>query len=229
MKRPLIWITVGYIIGIIWGLYLKISIVPIFLLFGGLIFLNKRKYIKIENKFLSKFKNTNCILLFLIFVFISNTQVRYLESKHENLYQDVDTAQVVGTIISDKKETTYKTSYTIKVDSINNSRKYKGTNILIYLPKNIMLDYGDKISLNGNYERANVATNYKGFDYREYLKQKNIYGIVHADEVRVLEKNNLNCVKIIFNNIRTKIKLNLKEVLGEESKVTIGILLRRYL
>ena len=137
--------------------------------------------------------------------------------------------QVTGIVITNRKETTYKASYTVRVESVNNNNKFKGTNLIIYTSKDTNLEYGDKIILNGTFERAKKATNYMAFDYREYLKIKNIYGIVNVDgEVKVLAKNKLNPILISINNIRNRIKSNLKEILGDESKVAIGILLRRY-
>lgn len=218
--RPFIYITVGYIIGIIWGLYLKLSIVPIFLIFGGIVYFilkNKQKKIPVP------------LLLFIIFSIISNTQINNLEKKHDNLYKNIEDVKIVGTIISERKETDYKASYTIKVDTVNDSIKFKNTNLLIYVPKKEILNYGDKVILNGSYEKAKEATNYKGFNYREYLKQKDIYGIAKVENVEIIKKDNLNKIQLNINKIRNKIKSNLKQILGEEANVTIGILLRRYL
>lgn len=160
-----------------------------------------------------------------------------MEEKHNNLYNGIEDIQIVGVVITDRKETTYKASYTVEVEELHilqnnknhSSRKFKGTNLIIYTSKDNNLEYGDKVILNGTFERAKSATNYKAFDYREYLKIKNIYGIVNVEgEVKLLEKNKLNPVLISINNIRNKIKSNLKEILGEEANVAIGILLRRY-
>lgn len=218
--RPLVYITVGYITGIIWGLYLKVSIVPIFLIFGGITYIllkNKRKNIIVP------------LLLFIIFSMIANIQIKYLEQKHENLYKNIENIKIVGTIVSERKETEYRASYTLKVESINDSIKFKNTKLLIYVNKNEYLDYGDKVISKGDYEKAKEATNYKAFNYREYLKQKGIYGIVKIQKVEVIKKDNLSKTELTLNKIRNKIKSNLKNVLGEESKITTGILLRRYI
>lgn len=137
------------------------------------------------------------------------------------MYQGIEDVKVIATIISERKETSYKVSYTVKVESINGNKKYKGTNLIVYLPKNQNLEYGDKIVIDGTYEKAKQASNYKAFDYREYLKTKNVYGILNAEKVSVLKKNNLNSFMIIINSIRMKIKENLKEILGEEAKTAI--------
>ena len=217
--RPFIYITVGYITGIIWGLYLKVSIVPVFLIFGGI------AYFILKNR---KKKVLVPLLLFIIFSIISNIQINNLEKKHDNLYKNIEDVKIVGTIISEKRETEYKASYTIKVETINNNTKFENTKLLIYIPKNVMLDYGDKAVLDGSYEKAKEATNYKGFNYREYLKQKDIYGIAKVENVEIIKKDNLNKIQLNINKIRNKIKSNLKQILGEEANVTIGILLRRY-
>lgn len=222
MRRPLIWITVGYITGIIWGLYLKISIVPIFLLFGGIVTLFIKTEIIKEYKFF--------MISFIIFGLISNIHIMYLEKKHNNLYKEVKDVEIIGTVISEKKETTYKSSYTIRVEKINENKKFKRTNLIIYIPKDIELKYGNEICFKGEYVEAKGASNYKAFDYREYLKTKNIYGIVTSKgSIEILKEKNLNPILTIIYTIRTKIKLNLKEILGEKAEITIGILLRRYI
>lgn len=167
--------------------------------------------------FLGKYKFY--IISFIIVAVISNIQILTLENKYNNLYQGIENVKVVGTIISDKKETSYKASYTIEVESVNSSNIFKGTNLIIYVPKSNKLEYGDKIILNGIYQKASTARNYKAFDYREYLKIKNVYGIVNVEEVKVIQKNNLNFVMMGINHLRQKIKSNLREILGEESKL----------
>ena len=160
------------------------------------------------------------ILSFIIFAVISNLQIRSLENKFNNLYQGIENVKIVGTIISDRKETSYKASYTVKVENINSDKKFNGTNLIVYTSKSQKLQYGDKIFLSGQYEKAKTARNYKEFDYREYLKSKNIYGVVNAENVKLIKKNNLNFAIIWINNLRLKIKVNLKDLLGEEAGLT---------
>lgn len=152
-----------------------------------------------------------------------------LENKFNNLYQGIENVKVIGTVISDRKETSYKASYTVKVESVNSNKKYKGTNLIVYIPKSQVLEYGDEVALKGVYEEAKRARNYKEFDYMEYLKSKNVYGIVNAEDIKVIKHNNSNFAMIGINRLRSKIKSNLQEILGEEASVTTGILLRRYI
>ena len=226
IKRPLLIITVGYITGILWGLYLRLSIVPIFFLFWGIYFILKNRQRKISAILKSKKFKLN-IIIFIVFSTISNIQILYLENKHENLYKELEKVKIIGTVISQREETSYQFKYTLKVEEVNGSIEFKGTNLLLYTQKDVVLDYGDKINIVGEYEEAKKATNYKLFDYREYLKEKNVYGIVKAEEVKIIEKDNINSIFIFFNDIREKTKDNLKEIVGENSSIVIGILLRR--
>lgn len=166
------------------------------------------------------------IICFMIFATISNIQILRLETKHENLYKELDEIEAIGTVISDLKETEYRYSYEIKIESINKDMKYKGTCLLLYTPKTEKLKYGDKIYLAGNYKKAAKATNYKCFDYKEYLKEKNIYGNVTSKDIKVIQNDNLNPVLIFFKNLKQKIKINLRESIGEEGDIATGILLR---
>lgn len=93
--------------------------------------------------------------------------------------------------------------------------------MILYVAKKEKLEYGDKVALSGTYEKAKTARNFKEFDYREYLKAKNVYGIVNVDNVEVIKKNNLNFSLIGINRLRSKIKSNLKEILGEKAEVTV--------
>lgn len=141
--QPLICFTVGYITGILWGLYIDINIVPIiFLCFWGLVFIAKKI------KSLEKYKLY--ILLFIISIIFSNIQIGYLENKFNTLYLGIENIDIKGTIISDAKYTKYRTSYIIKVQSINGNTKYKNTCLNLYLKDNQNLKYGEKISFSRN-------------------------------------------------------------------------------
>lgn len=102
--RPIIIMTVGYITGIIWGLYLKINIVPIILLiiFVGLVIKAlltiKGKTFEWVSEHLGSFvikKRKKQIIFFLIFLIISNIQINYLENKFKNLYQRINNVEII--------------------------------------------------------------------------------------------------------------------------------------
>lgn len=62
-----------------------------------------------------------------------------------------------GIITSEGKETDYKTVYTLKVETINGDKKYKNTNLNLYVEKGENLEYGKKISFIRRIYKANTC------------------------------------------------------------------------
>ena len=90
-----------------------------------------------------------------------------MENRFNNLYSGVNDVKAIATIVSERKDTKYKASYTIEIESINQISKFEGTKLILYINKNQKLEFGDKVFVYGTFETANAATNYKAFDYRE--------------------------------------------------------------
>ena len=42
----------------------------------------------------------------------------------------------------------YKNKFNIKVESVNNDKKYKNTNLIVYAKQSKKIEYGQKIKLN---------------------------------------------------------------------------------
>ena len=116
----------------------------------------------------------------------------------------------MAVVISEPEDKEYKYRYTIRIESVienvnakyklsdnnilsndniyneNTENTYKGIKLILdvklknqkYIPK-----FGDKIILNGNVQIPNTSRNYKGFDYRQYLKTKKIYGIIGVEHI----------------------------------------------
>lgn len=217
--QPLLIIVVGYITGDLWGQYLNISIVPIIFLFIIGFYSLARKKQKINKK---------KIILFLIISIISNLQITHLEYKHNTLYQNLQKIEIEGVIIEGAKETTYKNAYTIKVKKINQSPKYKNTKLIIYTPKEEKIQYGRKIKVIGEFTPPNKATNYKAFDYANYLKTKNIYGTVKTEKITQTDEIGLNWLSIQTNKLKNKIETNLNDLLGEKSELVKRNTIRKY-
>lgn len=96
--QPLILITVGYIIGIIWGLYLKLSIAPIiFLFFGGFIVFAK----KIRK--LAKYRWV--VVAMGVAAVISNFQIRSLENKFDTFFTDGEEIEVIRSNCNRRRKT----------------------------------------------------------------------------------------------------------------------------
>ena len=231
-------IVIAWIIGIIMGLYLQISIAS-FVLFISLILLI---FIIFEKKILKFIKSKKIkayysvlnvhikILIFLVILIVAFAQIKYYEGIFENKYKNIkedDEISIIGTIVSDPQEKEYKTKYILKIDTINSDKKYKNTKVILYTKKEKeTLKYGDKIELVGNFKLAQERRNPGGFDYRFYLKTKKIYGIVTTKNTKKLKENNANIISMIANKTANVIKNQSKKLLkNREACLLIGLLI----
>lgn len=156
----LIIILIAWILGIIWGLYLRISIALFLLIiiFLNLLFRNMknkkvRRYYKV---ILSKGR----IVIFILCFCISYFQIQFYEQSFKTKYQNIQgEVKITGTIISNVKNKLYKEQYILKVDTVDNNKSYKGTKLLLNVKKekkNKVLQYGDKITLKGEFTLAGI-------------------------------------------------------------------------
>ena len=233
IKRPVLIFAIGFLIGIIYGLYFKKSIafiIVILLIICYLVleYMDKFLYLpKLNNikRYLKIIIRKDIIILFCISVVISNTYLIYLRNKYENFYENVpDKTKTTAVVVSEKTEKEYVYTYVVKAKY----GEYKNKKIILNLKrdeKNI-LKYGDLINIEGKYLAPNTARNYKGFDYANYLKSKYIYGTISANKINILENKKLNFILIKSNDIRNYIEKQSKNLLPEKtSGLLIGIIL----
>lgn len=216
-QRPIIIITISYIIGILGGIYLHLNIslfVCLFMLF----------------MLFSLFKVRKCIV-FICFtsVIISLFNISYREDKFMDLYQDIDEINAVGIVVSNAIEGEYYTSYIVKLKSVNNQLNYKNTKIILKIKTKdtIRLQYGNLISFKSDFSKADARRNYKGFSYFDYLKTKNIYGIcnINDESIKILNKKSAFVGNMWINTIQNKIKNNINCFLKEdEAGIVLAIL-----
>ena len=236
MKRPILIAVIGYIIGIIVGLYFKISIVsfyiPIIATYYIYKYLNKKattKKLKILSikryiRYIKIYLNSKVIILIIISSIISNTIVIFQNSNYEKIYNQLSKQEKVnltGIIISEKQEKQYYNKYQIKT-------KYNNQNLKFYITtnKDIELKYGDKIEISGTYSKPETQRNYKGFDYSKYLKQLKIYGTIRCENVELIKHKQANKILEITNYISNKIEENTKQILDKEtSSILLGLVL----
>lgn len=236
MKRPILIAVIGYIIGIIVGLYFKISIVsfyiPIIATYYIYKYLNKKtttKKLKILSikryiRYIKIYLNSKVIILIIISSIISNTIVIFQNNNYEKIYNQLSKQEKVnltGIIISEKQDKQYYNKYQIKT-------KYNNQNLKFYITtnKDIELKYGDKIEISGTYSKPEIQRNYKGFDYSKYLKQLKIYGTIRCENVELIKHKQANKILEITNYISNKIEENTKQILDKEtSSILLGLVL----
>lgn len=215
--RLIVNMLLGYIIGILWGLYLNISIVflylIIFLIIKIISFTRIFKYVKLLIK-------PATIVLLITSSLISNLIFINQNRKYENLYKNVNEVELIAKVIDNGVQKEYSNRYKIKV--ING--KYKNT--YLYLNSKSKLEYGDLLHIKGSFKEPEKARNYKGFDYKEYLKTEKIYGTINEDSVKIIERNTNSKINTLFNNIFLEIKDGIEYNFDKDtSSILLGILL----
>ena len=218
MKRPILIATIAFIHGIIIGVYLKISI-PLFVLSGLFIWIC---LIVKTNKYKS------IIFIYTIIFLVSSIYTSKQNENYKNKYIEFDekNVKIIGTVVSSLNIKENSSSFTVKVELLNNSKKFNGDYLLVSIKENKYITYGDKISFSGEYHEPDVARNYKGFSYKDYLKTKKIYGTVLAKDVYLIKQRNVNLVDYYINTIRNEIKNKLEKILPLEiAGVAQGVLI----
>lgn len=228
MNRPILVIVIGYIIGIIWGLYLKISIVFLYItilltfIIYQLLQKNKNKFKLFSTKryirYIKLIFKFNIIFTIILSSFISNLILNKFNRKYETLYKNEENLEIDAIIVSNKTEKEYYNRYKVKV--INS--KYKNTQLYITTKEN--LKYGEIINIKGKYIEPEKARNYGGFNYKQYLKTLKIYGTIKTEEIKRIDQR--SGIMEISNSICLKIKENIERSYNKEtSGIILGIML----
>ena len=221
MKRPILIAALGYIIGIVWGLSFRVVLIFCSIIAICMLIVEKNKNILRIIKLVINKKVTILLLIFIIAGFI---HIKFLEYDYEKIYISLENVNIVGTIVSSKKEKQYINEYKIETEKINNIKLKKK---FILLTKNKEIEYGNKIKLEGTYIKPSKSRNYRGFDYSNYLKTENIYGTIEQNgKIELIKEKNINYLFINLYKVKNKIIKNINNKFPEETRgVVLGILL----
>lgn len=161
---------------------------------------------------------------------IGSVYINILEKINNKIYSEINGDKLVeAIIISEPEDKEYKYRFKIEVESINGEFKYKGIQLLLnlklkdakYIPK-----YGDKILVKGKIEIPNTSRNYKGFNYRDYLKTKKLYGTMEIETIEKEEDTKLRTIDKIVNYVQNNMNKTFNNILSEEeASLCIGILI----
>ncbi|MGN1302769.1 MAG: DNA internalization-related competence protein ComEC/Rec2 [Clostridia bacterium] len=190
-----------------------------------LIYAYKKQKNKNVFRYLRIFITKNLVIAFMLVALIGNTQVLYLKNKYLEIYKD-DKSIISATavVIKGPSEGEYNYKYTVKA----RTGKYKNKKFIVYINKKNkkLLEYGDLIEIKGEYSAPEVARNYKGFDYSQYLKTLNIYGTIKVEESKIINKNQLSPILISINNIKEKMIDNANRNMPKRTaNLLLGILI----
>ena len=251
MRRPILIVVIGYIIGIIWGQYLNLSIVPLYIFITICLYImkffsspKKFKVFSIHRyfKYLKIIINAKILLILFLSSFISyniviskNQKREILQNQFQNQSEFIQTGTIVSTQIIEEykiryifevKYSTFK-NYRFYIDIKNNSNDLNTKSLAKLQNKNITnLEFGDKVKIKGEFIKPEKQRNYKGFDYNNYLKQKDILETVKVQELERIGQNKSlknNFINLVNNYVQS-LKNKAYQILPEKiASLFIGI------
>lgn len=140
-----------------------------------------------------------------------------------------DTVTVTGYISNYKEERISSNRYRLKILKYNDTEILDKSSILIVTdPYQQDLQYGNVIKITGSIENPKdfITDTGKSFDYDNYLKLSNIYGIMRDPKIEILPYQDGNIIKKYLFKIRYKFSQSLNKHLDQDSAVlSRGILL----
>ena len=206
MKRFIVLIIIAYILGIIIGLYKLSCIVLFFILFSisYLIFLKK------VNIFIKSKKQLIQILILLMSLILGILHIKLYNNNWEKINSNLNGRDIKLQIINLEKETNYQKTFKAKI--LNGCNKNKKILLKVNNKQKIFkkIEIGNIIFANCELQEIEIQRNTGGFDYKEYLKSKNIYGIMKFIDGKIIENKKIS-IYLLKNSIIKKAYSNLKK------------------
>jgi len=175
MERPLVWITMAYTIGIIFG---KVTNFPLWMIFTILLIFLIITFCAL----LQKIKLFNLLLLISFLLGILSYQVKTLPSNDDiSLYADKGYLTVIGCIDGAPSSKNEGISFPLKVKEIRRGKNIISLSGRVYVAisdKNINLQYGDEIKARGvlseiqNYSNPLMPSSRKIYSLRATFFEK---------------------------------------------------------
>ena len=165
------------------------------------------------------------LIVFTIFAIISNFYIIITNYKYDNLYKDVTKLNVCGVIVEEMSQNDFYDRYVVKILQ----GKYKNTKLILKVKKDkIDIKLGDLIDVSGEFEEPSVQRNYNGFDYKQYLKTKKIYGTIKVDfnKIKIVKKNQIDTITLLADKVKNYITYASDQMFPKEiSGLFVGILI----
>ncbi len=170
------------------------------------------------------------IILYILILLFGFSYIKVIDydynKKLSYINEEITLKAIIITNFEDKE---YRYDYKIKVIG-DSSNKLNNSNFIISINKNKLTkgipEFGDIIEIKGEFQKANEARNYKGFDYSQYLKSKKIYGTIKVSNYKILQKDRANFLNKVIDITQNSIKRKMTDILNtEEAALCVGILI----
>lgn len=215
--KPLIQLTICYILGILIGDYIDIPLLLIYILVVSaliisLIFFIKRFFIP-TNIFLLL-----CIILIGILFYELHSRFLYSKSLLKYLGDEV---LLIGNITEPPQISENKISLIILVDRlIANEVEHKINGLVQINVKNnlIPFKYGDRIKVIGKLKIPSILRNPGGFDYQKYLLRRKILAIIWVDDKNIIKlgRGYANPILTASYNLRDRISRIISDTVSDK-------------
>lgn len=156
-----------------------------------------------------------CLILFLLFAGFVRLQVEEDAFRNQPIHHflnDPIRVEIIGTLISEPENLTNGVRSIVSVDSLfflNNKYVVSGHILFRWKQDLPFLQKGDRITSTGTLTSADGERNPGEFNYRNYLKRKNIAGLFYVgkkDTIKIIEKSGqFILTKLVFDIPRKKI------------------------
>ncbi len=218
MKRPLVFICLFLILGILAANYVSLPFLIVFIL---LILSLGTTIIFLRHNFLFPF------FLALTSIFLGAcllTNANILSKDHIGRFTPYKGKQVMlkGVIIDEPAQKKYKQSFTLQaaeLDDRNGGQKVTGK-VLVWCFKKADFRYGQEVILEGKLYRPYPLRLSGRFNYRDYLKRKGIYAMLSVSKkgkVIFTGNNQGNFVKKSAFSLKNKVKQLIASNLSPEA------------
>ena len=148
-----------------------------------------------------------------------------MDYKYNNLYKDVNKLNICGIVVEEMSSSDFYDKYIVKIIQ----GKYKNTKLILKIKKDKKdIKLGDLIYVSGEYEEPSIQRNYKGFDYKQYLKTRKIYGTIKSDtnKIKIMKHNQISSITLLADKVKKYIIFVSSQMFSEEiSGLLVGILI----
>ena len=161
------------------------------------------------------------ILIFILFII---ALIRFLFFVPEKPNYDIAIGKEVvieGVVIDAPDTRIFNQRVIVKPDG-------QESNILVVIPKELDIFYGDKVTVTGILETPDnfMTQSGKEFNYERYLANKDIYFIIKSAEAKIISHNNLSWIKSELFKLRDLFMKNIARVIPPpESDLANGLIL----
>lgn len=209
-NRPLIIVSISYIIGIIWGIYVK----DIFLFFvlhiinivTFILILNIKKISMI--RLLKKKLKISFFVIVIIFSTLGFLNLNIKEKKFNSIYSDKEfRATIISNIIKGK----HSSKYIVKLDKYN-------LKAYLIVSEQTEYKYGDYVFIKGKIIEPEGQRNWYGFNYKQYLKSINVAGNIISKESKILKRDNITYFNKFIYYTKEKMKDKIYNTIKTDNK-----------